>query len=467
MMMSPALWKHRAAISISRYRLSALATALLVWFACAQFSGQSRMLARTSPMGWNSWDAYGTTIKESEVKANADAMASKLRQYGWQYIVVDIQWYEPNAKSHGYTTGAVLTMDRYGRLIPASNRFPSATGERGFSDLAAYVHSKGLKFGIHILRGIPRQAVDQNLPVQGSQYRAADIADRASVCKWNGDMYGIDMSKPGAQEYYDSIVSMYARWGVDFIKADDMSRPYYQAEIEALHKAIARTGRPIVLSLSPGPAPLAKIEDLRENAEMWRIEDDLWDDWKSLKNMYSRIEVWSPLVAAGHWPDADMLPLGHIGLRAERGNDRLSALSREEQRTMVAMWSIFRSPLMFGGDLITLDPFTEGLLTNRAVLDIDQHSTENHLAYSKGDLRAWTARSELATESNTTYLALFNVGENPIRTRITWAELAVSRGPGKELWSGAELSQTDAGISVDLPPHASLLYSLSTSPTAR
>ena len=178
-------------------------------------------------MGWNSWDAFGTTVRESEVKANADVMASTLKRFGWQYTVIDIEWYEPNAQPHGYRPGATLSMDANGRLIPAPNRFPSSANGQGFTPLADYIHSKGLKFGIHILRGIPRQAVAQNVPILGSNVHAADVADKQNICEWNTDMYGVDMSKPGAQAYYDSIVAQYAKWGVDFIKADDMSRPYH------------------------------------------------------------------------------------------------------------------------------------------------------------------------------------------------------------------------------------------------
>ena len=269
-------------------------------FAVLPLEGQAPQLAPTPPMGWNSWDSYGTTIKESEVKANADFMASELKQYGWQYIVIDIQWYEPNAHAHGYRPNAQLSMDSNGRLIPAVNRFPSAANGQGFKAVADYIHGKGLKFGIHILRGIPRQAVAANTPILGSSAHAADVADKTSLCKWNTDMYGVDMTKPGAQAYYDSIVAQYAAWGVDFIKADDMSRPYHKAEIEGLHKAIVKSGRPIVLSLSPGPAPLGEVESLRANAQMWRIEDDLWDNWKSLRAMYDRAESWVPLRSEEH-----------------------------------------------------------------------------------------------------------------------------------------------------------------------
>ena len=170
-------------------------------------------LAPTPPMGWNSWDSYGTTIREAEVKAQADVMAATLRPFGWQYIVVDIQWYEPNAQAHGYRQNAMLALDANGRTVPAVNRFPSAVNGQGFKPLAEYIHAKGLKFGIHILRGIPRQAVAVNAPILGSSVHAADIADKTSTCDWNTDMYGVDMTRPGAQAYYDSIVAQYAQWG--------------------------------------------------------------------------------------------------------------------------------------------------------------------------------------------------------------------------------------------------------------
>ncbi len=412
-------------------------------------------------MGWNSWDSYGTTIRDDEVRANADAMAAKLKQFGWQYVVVDIQWYEPNAQAHGYRAGAKLAMDQNGRLIPAVNRFPSAKDGQGFKPLADYIHSKGLKFGIHILRGIPRQAVAEDALIAGTSIHAGAVADKTSLCEWNTDMYGVDMTKPGAQAYYDSIVAQYAQWGVDFIKADDMSRPYHKAEIEGLHQAILRSGGPIVLSLSPGPAPLAEVDDLRANAQMWRIEDDLWDNWPSVKNMYSRIEGWAKLVQPGGWPDADMLPLGHIGLRAERGDDRLSKLTHDEQRTMMTLWSIFRSPLMFGGDLTTLDPFTTSLLTNDAVLQVDQHSTGNRIAYSQGDLRVWTATSSANPAHGKRYVAVFNLGDMPLDTHVSWRQIGINRPASAvhELWTKADMQPAD-DLSIQLAPHASALYSV-------
>jgi alpha-galactosidase len=423
-----------------------------------QIQAQPPLLAPVPPMGWNSWDAYGTTVREDEVKANADVMAAPLKQFGWQYIVVDIQWYEPHAQAHGYRAGAVLSMDDYGRLIPAANRFPSSTNGEGFKQLADYVHSKGLKFGIHILRGIPRQAVEKNLPILGTGIHAAEIANTASVCNWNADMYGLNMSKPGAQAYYDSIVTLYATWGVDFIKADDMARPYHTDEIAALHQAILKSGRPIVLSLSPGPAPLNQVDDLRSHAEMWRIEDDLWDTWGSVKAMYKDAAAWLPLVAPGHWPDADMLPLGRIGIRAERGEDRSSRLTHDEQMTMMSMWSMLHSPLIFGGDLPSLDPFTRSLLTNTEVLNIDQHSSNATIAYSKDDLHIWTAKG---APPGVVYAALFNFSDSPAHVHMAWSQLGitVSSASIRELWTGETL-RGSPDVDASVAAHGVVLYKI-------
>ncbi|MBQ6712499.1 MAG: hypothetical protein IJN28_01755, partial [Selenomonadales bacterium] len=178
------------------------------------------MIAKTPPMGWNSWDCYGPAVNEATVRANAEFMAKHLKQYGWDYIVVDIQWSQPTATNHDYHPFTELCMDEYSRLIPAENRFPSSAGGKGFAPLAEYVHSLGLKFGIHIMRGIPRQAVHQNTPIKGSDKTARQIAKTSSICQWNTDMYGVDPEKDGAKAYYDSIFELYAEWGVDFIKID-------------------------------------------------------------------------------------------------------------------------------------------------------------------------------------------------------------------------------------------------------
>jgi len=417
---------------------------------------QTKLLAPTPPMGWNSWDCYGPSVRESEVKANADYMAKYLAGHGWQYVVVDIQWAEPNAGAHGYRPNAELTMDDYGRLTPALNRFPSAANGQGFKPLADYVHTLGLKFGIHIMRGIPRQAVAKNLPVLGTNLRAGDVANPKSLCKWLTDMYGVDMTKPGGQAYYDSIVKLYAQWGVDYVKADDMSSPYHGDEIAALSLAIRKCGRPIVLSLSPGPAPLKQAEDLKKHAQLWRISDDFWDNWESLKAQFPLCRAWAPHTVPGHWPDADMLPLGRIGIRAENGNDRHTNFTQDEQFTHITLWSIFRSPLMFGGDLPSNDAFTLSLLTNDEVLAVDQHSRENHELFANGNEVAWVAS---APNSRDKYLALFNLDDHASATLgVKWTQLNLNgKCAVRDLWQHKELGDSEGEASVEVRPHGARL----------
>lgn len=376
----------------------------------ADSSLEFRTWAPTPPMGWNSWDCFATTVTEEQTKAQADYMADKLKSHGWEYIVVDIQWYEPGAKDHGYRTDAVLVMDDYGRLQPAVNRFPSAANGAGFKALADYIHSRGLKFGIHLMRGIPRQAVDKNLPVKGTSYRAQDIADKNSICPWNPDMYGVDMAKPGAQEYYNSVFEMIAGWGVDYVKVDDIARPYQEhaPEIEAVRKAIDATGRPMVLSLSPGETALDAAAHVKRHANLWRISDDFWDRWGSLYEQFARMEKWNPHRGPGTWPDADMLPFGVLvqGTRSTR-------FTPDEQRTVMTLWAIGRSPLMHGGDMTKTDEFTYSLLTNDEVIAINQRSTNNRPLFNRDQLIAWTADVPNSADK---YLAVFNARD---RVRLT------------------------------------------------
>ena len=319
--------------------------------------------AQTPPMGWNSWDGFATTVTEAQTRAQADFMAHTLHQHGWQYIVVDIQWYEPKATGFDYHKGAKLEMDEWCRLLPATNKFPSAAAGRGFKPLADYVHSLGLKFGVHLMRGIPRQAVNARTPIKGTSYTAADIADTNNTCRWNSDMYGVDMMKPGAQEYYNSVFDQFAAWDLDFIKVDDLSRPYHQPEIEAIRNAIDRTGRAIVFSTSPGATPLSAGESVSTHANMWRISDDFWDDWKLLFEQFTRVRDWTPFRGPGHWPDADMLPIGVLQMGRNKTH-----FTHDEQITLMSLWSIARSPLMIGADLTKLDDFTLSLLTNDEVM---------------------------------------------------------------------------------------------------
>lgn len=334
------------------------------------------------PMGWNSWDSYGTTVTEAEVLANARFMAEHLKAAGWDTIVIDIDWYDPIARAHGYNADAPLVLDGYGRQLPDPERFPSSAGGRGFKPLVDAVHALGIKLGVHMMRGIPRLAVDRDLPVFGTPYTARDVADYDHVCAWNPDNLGLNHAHPGAQAWYDAQVDQFAEWGLDFLKVDDMQTPFHADEIAAYHRAIAkaeaRHSRPITLSLSPGGwLSATHVDFLRDHAEMWRISDDLWDRWEDIYQQFARLARWAPTQTAGGWADADMLPLGHIGLRAERGDDRDCRLTADERRAMLALWCMGRSPLMVGGDLPTSTPETIALLANPALREVTAGSTNN------------------------------------------------------------------------------------------
>lgn len=444
-----------------------LATAALLAAGNASSSSEPAFYAwaRTPPMGWNSWDAYGPTVTETEVRANADYMAANLKDFGWQYIVVDIRWYVTNPSAHGYNqTNPDYVLDEYGRLLPAPNRFPSAANGAGFRPLADYIHSRGLKFGIHVMRGVPVAAAERNTPILGSTATAADIYTKDMQCRWLRDMYGIVAGRKGAQEYYNSILRLYASWGVDYVKVDDLSHPYHTAEIEMIRKAIDACGRPIVLSLSPGDTPIDKAEHVVRHANLWRISADFWDRWQDIEAQFVLCDKWSPYAGPGHWPDADMLPLGRIGIRAERGDNRMTRLTRPEQITLMTLWAIFRSPLMFGGDLPSNDEFTLSLLTNQEVLSVNQHSMDNRQLFNRNGHIAWVAG---VPDSRDKYLALFNTNSAGPGTSageeisVSLEELGLSGSAGvRDLWEHDDLGDRSGTFVVRIPPHGAGLYRL-------
>ena len=365
-------------------------------------------LCTTPPMGWNSWDCYGAAVTEKAVRDNADYMAKNLKKFGWEYVIVDIQWYEPNAVSHTYNDFTALEYDEYSRLIPAVNRFPSSKDGAGFKPLADYVHSLGLKFGIHILRGISRECVKKNTPIKGTNKKALDIARVDSTCPWNTDMYGVDPSKEGAQEYYNSLFELYASWDVDFVKVDDIARPYHAGEVELIRNAIDNCGRGMVLSLSPGAASLRSAEHLVNHANMWRMTDDFWDKWELLRDMFDRCRNWQNLRIEGAWPDCDMLPLGKLRVCDGNGGE-MTRFTKDEQMTHMALWSIFRSPLFFGGDMTMNDEWTDSLMMNEDLIELNKFSTDNRELYrDEAGAVVWYAKS---TKDNSVYIAQFNISD--------------------------------------------------------
>jgi alpha-galactosidase len=431
------------------------------------------LLAATPPMGWNSWDAYGETVSEADIRANAKWMAEHLKSYGWQYVVVDSGWYVTNHSAGANAGDAQFSLDAFGRYTPAVNTIPSAQQGAGFKPLADFVHSLGLKFGLHILRGIPKEAVRRNLLIAGTSFHAADAANTSDTCPWNPFNYGLDANKPAAQAYYDSLAEQYATWGVDFLKVDCIAdHPYKGDEIRLINQALRKSARPIVLSLSPGPTALDKAEEVGKYAQMWRISDDVWDLWHSdtefpsgIQNQFARAAKWAPFSGPGHWPDADMLPIGRLEPAAGWENPRTTRLTHDEQRTQLTLWSIFRSPLIMGGNLTLCDVWTESLLTNAEVLAVNQHSTGNRAVINTEKLAVWIARPE---SGEGYYVAVFNLDSASQEISFSWLDLICGECPGveppryavRDLWEHKHTGTTRA-LDLTLPPHASVLYKLS------
>ena len=411
------------------------------------------MTAQTPPMGWNSWDCWGAAVTEDTVRKNAEFMAKNLKPYGWEYVVVDIQWYQPTAQTHDYVPFSSLEMDGYGRLQPAVNRFPSAADGKGFAPLAEYIHSLGLKFGIHIMRGMPRMAAHKRLPILGTDRTCADAADPNSICAWNPDMYGLKCEKEPelSLAWYKSIFSQYASWGVDFVKCDDIAReyPHCQREIEIISESARTCGRDMVLSLSPGPAPLEMAWHLKKYANMWRITDDFWDEWRLLKNMFERAEKWCIHAAPGHWPDADMLPLG--ALRQCYGKNDRTRFTPDEQKTMMTLWCMMRSPLMAGCDMAQMDDFTLSLLTKGDVLEIEKASWCAHPLSTTDEEALWVAPRK---DGKGYYAAAFNLSDSERVVSIPESALEMPRTRARELWTNTEC----AALSARLAPHACAVW---------
>jgi hypothetical protein len=435
---------------------------------CAFFSmiaAPAERLAATPPMGWNSWDAYGLTIDEKQFRANAAVLAG-LKSYGWSYAVVDEGWYfvDPQARPEERKS----FWDSAGRLIPDPVRYPSAANGVGFKALADWTHSLGLKFGIHIVRGIPKGVVGENLPVANSAFHSSDAADTSDTCPWDNGNYGV-RDNPAGQAYYDSIMRLYASWGLDFLKVDCISdHPYKAAEIRMISTAIGKAGRPIVLSLSPGPTNLSHAAEVAEYAQMWRIADDIWDGWdfrpkefpNGILSAFDNLAKWSKFARPGNWPDADMLPWGSLTPHPGWGPPRQSRTTQDEQRTQFTLWAISRSPLILGANLTALDEFTRSLITNNEIIAIDQTAvTSSEIsvdAAESTDIRVWLAATGGPRPKR--YVAVFNLQESPLQRDLAWpSSLAGSAHAAYEIWSRRNIPSR-AALHVDLPPHGCAVY---------
>jgi alpha-galactosidase len=438
-------------------------------------NSNNKLWAQKPPMGWNSYNCYGAAVQEKEVKANANYMAEKLNHLGWEYIVVDYCWsypHPPNSTQNNPPQFRLqkdnapvpwLAMDEWGRLLPDPRKFPSSLGNGSYKELSDYIHNLGLKFGIHVMRGIPRQAVWAKTPVKGTNGITADmIADTTSICPWLNQMYGVDMSKTGAQEYYNSLAELYANWGVDYIKIDDIdlheNYPYRKDEAEAMHKAIINSGREMVLSLSLNMKP-ENSEHIKSISNLWRISKDFWDDWNLLKNQFELLDNWEAAREPGNWPDADMMQLGWISRRGPHGPERESQFTKDEQITHMTLWCIAKSPLMMGGDMPDNSPFVEKLLTAEEVLKANQNSFDAKQLYRKDGHVVWTSK---IPDSDNIYIAFFNLNEKNEHVSVDFKDLGL-KGEVKirDLWEKKDIGSYSKVFATPVNSHGAEIFRFS------
>jgi len=467
-----------------------LVSALTLQSAIAQTPAPAKVAA-TPPMGWNSWDSYGLTITEDQFRANVKVLSSDLKKFGWNYAVIDEGWFFVNPQDRPKPDTLVYAIDANGRYVPVPARFPSAgketpaqaqpsaasykllttTQSTTFKPLGDYVHSLGLKFGIHIVRGIPRASVERNLPIANSSFHAADAADTSDACPWDPTNWGVKSNAAG-QAWYDSLLTQYADWGVDLIKVDCIAdHPYKIDEIRMIRRAIDKAGRPMVLSLSPGPTSLDHAAEVAVEAQMWRISEDFWDVWnntsgrafpQSLYGQFAKTAAWAPYTKPGNWPDADMLPIGHLGPVPGWEKERDTRFTPTEQQTLLTLWSMARSPLILGANLTQLDDETLKLLTNPDVLRIDQTATRSGQVMHDGDIIVWTADLPPESPDGSIALALFNLGESQVVVNSSFVVYGLDDATYrvKDAWTGKNLGKLKSVTGLTLEPHAAVLWLL-------
>ena len=437
-------------------------------------SDELKIKAQTPPMGWNSWNSLDFRATEADIKNVADYMSENLLEYGWEYVVIDAGWHYPPeiTCNDGKMDNIPQNLDEYGRLIPDVKKYPSADNNVGFKDLADYIHSKGLKFGIHIMRGIPWNAAASDLPVKDSEFNASEIADPENNCEWNKSMHGLK-DYTGSKAYYSSLVELYSDWGVDFIKADDMIRPLHEHELTALAEAINEIDPDIVLSLSPGKAKIADAQTLTKTSEMWRVSNDFWDHWKYVVPTFQLLKDWTPYRGYGNWPDADMLPFGKLRKNggdewvASRLNatpesiiDEYSRLTPDEMYTVMTLWSIAKSPLMLGGYLPENCELTNKLITNKEVIQINQQSQNNKEVYNHNNTIAWKA---LDNENNgTSYIAVFNLSDENREIEISFEDLEYDSNifSARDIWSKKNLGILMNKVNFEISGHGARFIEL-------
>ncbi len=471
-------------LQVARRLMAAVVCAIIMIFTSGIFVPAHAVKAvdSTPPMGWNSYDCYSYGVTEAEVMANAHYMADSLKQFGWQYCVVDYIWWVPD-EGAGYPPNQNSNwnfgnMDQYGRFLPDTTRFPSAKGGAGFKPLADSIHNLGLKFGIHLMRGVPKAAYHKNCPVFNSTYTCVQACDTTDPSTFTDYMYGANMKDSAGQAYLNSILSLYNGWGVDLIKVDDLltnSTNFHLPECIGYANAIASVSRPVLFSTSPGPTPVSEDTNLIKYANQWRLVSDMWDSWSAITNAFPTAETWRKILingqqisGPGHWLDVDMLPFGHLELYGppvltSTPHYSLTTLTRGQHKLVFFLWCINNGPLIWGGNLPdnSTNPFYDSMTMNSAALFIDQHGTNGKVlkGYSPDSTPIWY--STHPTDTTTKFVGMFNLSGKTATMSVNLSSIGINDTVSvTDVWTGNSLGKFSTTFSQSLTSENAGLYIL-------
>jgi len=431
---------------------------------------QQAIWAPVPPMGWNSYDSYLGSGTQEQYMPNFAYLVANLSQFGYEYAVLDAGWY-----------GYPFYTDGYSRVIPDPTTWPSSANNTGFTYLSNLAHSKGVKFGVHVMRGISMYAVQNNEKILGTNYTAQDIAVESDKCVWWNAWYGVNMSHPAAQAYYDSVIQLYADWELDFIKVDCIfgSRDFHKEDIIAISQAIQKTGREILLSLSPGVTTNSALaQEISSYVNAYRITDDFWDCYNTnttqspcpydginfvnhfpiLLNL--TVQIGAKGLNGYSWPDGDMLPLGYIS-NPDSGKAypwKFTNLSPDEQYSVFTLWCIFRNPLFFGGEMSNMDSFTYNLITNSEVIEIQKNSSNNRQLWFNNNIYAWGANAGSST--NVVYVALFNLNSQSTEVNVMFNTVGIKSKTCdiRDLWTHQDLGTFTTNITTSINSHGTKAF---------
>jgi hypothetical protein len=416
-------------------------------------------------MGWSSWSMQSSKypglnpngnysyLTEANVLKQTDALASKLKKYGYTYVNIDAGWWMDNNWKTGF--------DQYGRQTPDPVRFP-----HGMKSVADHIHSKGLKAGIYLPVGLEKGAYGGGkVPIWNAPgCTTANIVypDLRTTNGWDS-AYKLDFSNPCAQKYIDSQAQMFADWGYDFLKLDGVGPGSFKsgdnynnvADVAAWHQAIAATGRPIHLELS-WSLDINHAAEWKQYSNGWRIDTDVecycntlvtWDN--SVKVRWNEAPAWSNKAGPGGWNNLDSINVG---------NGAMDGLTKAERQSYMTLWAINKSPLYTGDDLTQLDSYGVSLLTNREVIAVDQNNSPvARPVTSVGNEQVWGTKNPDGSYT----VALFNLGNAPASVTANWASFGFTGNASvRDLWNKRNLGTYKNNITEALPAHGSRLFTI-------